>query len=146
MIFEHFALNVKDPYQMKVWYAEHLGLKIVSEMSNAPFMIFLADSSDRVVCELYHNTDAPLIDFKHQHHLSFHMAFESKDAANSPVSLRFRLFIKTSSLHNTHHLQHTRHVYMQDTRVSFFLVCVYHIVCAYTTFSVALITHIHTLL
>ena len=80
MIFEHFALNVQDPHQMKVWYRDHLGLKVVSEMSDAPFMIFLADSSDRVVCELYHNTDAPLIDFKDQHHLSFHIAFESKDA------------------------------------------------------------------
>ena len=82
MIFEHFALNVREPHKVKKWYVDHLDLKVVSEMTDPPHMIFLADDSDRVVCELYHNSDAPFIDFAAQHHLTFHIAFESISASS----------------------------------------------------------------
>jgi len=80
MKFEHFALNVKNPIEMKDWYCENLGLKVVSEMKEHPFMLFLADSTDRVVCELYYRPDFEIIDYKKQHQLTFHFAFESEDA------------------------------------------------------------------
>jgi len=43
MILEHFALNVSEPHKMKDWYVKHLDLSVVSEMTEPPNMIFLAD-------------------------------------------------------------------------------------------------------
>jgi catechol 2,3-dioxygenase-like lactoylglutathione lyase family enzyme len=80
MLFEHYALNVLRPKEMANWYIAHLGLELVSQQDEAPFMTFLADSSHRVVMELYHRPDAEMTDFKEKHPLTFHMAFISKHA------------------------------------------------------------------
>ncbi len=52
MVFEHIALNVKNIKDIKDWYVDHIGLKVVSEQTEAPFMTFFADSSGRVILEL----------------------------------------------------------------------------------------------
>lgn len=80
MIFEHYAINVDDPRAMAEWYGKHLGLRIVSQMEQAPFTTFLADSTGRVACELYNQPDFGISDFASQHPLTFHVAFESTDA------------------------------------------------------------------
>ncbi len=80
MIFEHFAINVKEPKAVRDWYCTHLGMQVATENPEPPFMIFLADSSGRTVCELYYRPDSPLPDYHQEHHLKFHFAFESENA------------------------------------------------------------------
>lgn len=82
MIFEHFALNVENIEQIVQWYVSNLGLKITSRQQEPPFMTFLADSSERVILELYHRPDAAITNFTGQHQLTFHLAFVSENAAD----------------------------------------------------------------
>lgn len=80
MVFEHFALNVNNVAVVVKWYVSHLGLKVASQQQEAPFMTFLADSSDRVILELYQRPDALMTNFSTQHQLTFHVAFVSENA------------------------------------------------------------------
>ena len=80
MNFEHFAINVSDIEQTVQWYVAHIGLKIVKRQVEPPYMTFLADSTNRVVVELYHRPDAVITDFGQQHPLTFHIAFVSQNA------------------------------------------------------------------
>ncbi len=80
MVFEHFALNVNNVSAVVKWYVLHLDLKIVSQQKELPFMTFLADSSDRVILELYQRPDELMTNFKRQHPLTFHLAFVSENA------------------------------------------------------------------
>ncbi|HCX21227.1 MAG TPA: glyoxalase/bleomycin resistance/dioxygenase family protein, partial [Cytophagales bacterium] len=73
MRFEHFALNVEAPVKMAQWYCEHLGLHLVFEQDEPPYMRFLADETDQVVMELYQNPNAPITNHSKNHHLVFHM-------------------------------------------------------------------------
>ena len=80
MIFEHFAINVNNVDAVVKWYVSHLGLKVVSQQKELPFMTFLADSGDRVILELYQRADAMMTNFTIQHQLTFHVAFVSENA------------------------------------------------------------------
>lgn len=80
MIFEHFALNVNNVDTVVAWYTEFIGLKVVNAQKEPPFMTFLADSSNRVMLELYHRPDETITDFIEQHFLTFHLAFVSENA------------------------------------------------------------------
>jgi glyoxylase I family protein len=80
MIFEHFALNVKDPVNMAKWYIDNFNMKVVRSLDKAPFTHFLADKTGRVVLELYANTSAKFPDHKSAHPLEFHFAFMVDDA------------------------------------------------------------------
>jgi catechol-2,3-dioxygenase len=87
MVFEHIALNVKNIKDVKDWYVDHIGLKIVSEQTEAPFMTFFSDSSGRVVLELYHRPEEEITDFRTKHPLTFHMAFVSQNAVTDKLRL-----------------------------------------------------------
>ena len=87
MVFEHFALNVKEIDKVVHWYCKHLNLKVVSKQKEAPFMTFLADSKGRVFLELYSREDAKSKDFRDEHPLTFHLAFESGDAEKDKIRL-----------------------------------------------------------
>ena len=81
MIFEHFALNVREPLAQVRWYVEHLGFQIVNGREDPPFTHFLADGSGRTVVELYHNPDASVPDQEATDPVNFHFAMVSADAA-----------------------------------------------------------------
>lgn len=87
MVFEHIALNVKNIKDIKDWYVANVGLKVVSEQTEAPFMTFFADSSGRVILELYYRPDEEIADFKTKHPLTFHMAFVSQNAVTDKIRL-----------------------------------------------------------
>ena len=87
MVFEHFALNVHNIEEIVKWYTGNLGLKIVSEQKESPFMTFLADSSGRVIMELYYRPDEHITNFKTQHPLTFHVAFVSENAERDKARL-----------------------------------------------------------
>jgi catechol-2,3-dioxygenase len=80
MIFEHFALNVNNVSAVVNWYVSHVGLRVASQQKKLPFMTFLADSSDRVILEIYHRSDEMMTNFETQHPLTFHLAFVSENA------------------------------------------------------------------
>ncbi len=88
MVFEHFAINVNNVVERVHWYVENLGLNVLSEQKESPFMTFLSDSSGRVMLELYHRTDATITDFSSQHPLTFHIAFVSENASNDSDRLQ----------------------------------------------------------
>lgn len=79
MKIEHFALNVPDPKEMADWYVQNLGMKIVRQQKEPPFMTFLADASGQVMIEIYHNSSAPVPDYKNQDVLVVHLAFSTSD-------------------------------------------------------------------
>ena len=79
MNIEHFALNIPDPVGSAAWYVEHLGLRVLRSLSEEPFTHFLADSSGRVVMELYRHTKAPVPDYAATDPLVFHVAFVTDD-------------------------------------------------------------------
>lgn len=87
MIFEHFAINTDNIHAVISWYVTHLGLSIVSEQKEPPYMTFMADSSGRVIMELYHRPDKRISDFVNQHPLTFHVAFVSENAERDRVRL-----------------------------------------------------------
>lgn len=79
MHIEHFALNVPDPVAAATWYTQHLGLRVLRCLTEAPFTHFLADTSGRVVVELYRHTKAPVPDYAATDPLVFHIAFVTAD-------------------------------------------------------------------
>jgi len=93
MIFEHFALNIVNVDNVVSWYVKNIGLKVVSEQKEPPFMTFLADSSGRVIMEIYHRPDEAITEFSKQHPLTFHVAFVSENAHED----RSRLEVKGAS-------------------------------------------------
>lgn len=108
MIFEHFALNVADVDAVVAWYVKHIGLKVVREQKEPPFMTFLSDSSDRVVLEIYYRPDEKITNFKEQHPLTFHLAVVSEKAQED----RERLELVGASFFEEVHISDGSHLVM----------------------------------
>lgn len=78
MVLEHFGINVTDAAAMAKWYCENLGLSISRQTETA---WFLADSSGRMLLEIYTNPAVKQIDYASLEPGSFHIAFVSDDIA-----------------------------------------------------------------
>lgn len=87
MEFEHFAINVKEPIETAAWYVQHMGMTIVFHDDSPPHMTFLADSTGRVVLELYSNSAAAIPNYQDQHHLILHFAFKVSNATSESERL-----------------------------------------------------------
>ena len=87
MVFEHVALNVPDSRAMAAWYTTHCGLRIVHAGGTPPYMHFVADSTGRVIMELYTNPKAPVPDYAAQHPLVLHIAFTVADTEATKARL-----------------------------------------------------------
>ena len=81
LLFEHFAINVADPVAVARWYCEHLGMRIVRQGEAPVHMHFLADSTGRVVLEIYCNPPDLIPDYPAQHPQVLHIAFAAADVA-----------------------------------------------------------------
>jgi glyoxylase I family protein len=79
MDIEHVALNVPDPVAMAAWYVEHLHMRVLRRLEQAPLTHFIADQSGRVVLELYHHTRAAVPDYASFDPLVLHIAFRVDD-------------------------------------------------------------------
>ena len=79
MVFEHFALNVKNPIDFVEWYISNCEMKIAKSIKVAPFTHFLTDSIGRTVIEVYSNPSAKIPDYNSLHPLEFHFAFKVND-------------------------------------------------------------------
>ncbi|UII27140.1 VOC family protein [Fulvivirga maritima] len=78
MKLEHFAVNVKEPAAMAQWYVENMGLTIVKQVTESPYMTFMADDSGQIMIEIYSNPAAAVPDYKNQSPLIVHFAFVSE--------------------------------------------------------------------
>ncbi len=79
MRIEHFAFNVQDPPAVAAWYCEHLGFTIKHKLDTAPHTHFLADSTDKVMIEIYNNPPGDVPDYPAMNPLTLHLAFVSED-------------------------------------------------------------------
>ena len=80
MVFEHFALNVKNPIETAKWYVDNCEMKIVRGSTEPPYAHFIADKTGRLAIEIYKNENAEIIDLKSKHPLEFHFALMVKNA------------------------------------------------------------------
>jgi catechol 2,3-dioxygenase-like lactoylglutathione lyase family enzyme len=78
MRIEHTAWNVSEPAAMAQWYIKHLGLKLVKQQTEPPFIHFLSDDRGAMV-EIYHNPAGPVLDYKPMHPVTLHIAFTVAD-------------------------------------------------------------------
>ena len=74
MNLEHVAINVPEPAAMSKWYAENLGMRIVMESNESPYMHFISDDAGSML-ELYNNPTAPMPDYPNMNAFNFHIAF-----------------------------------------------------------------------
>jgi glyoxylase I family protein len=87
MYFEHAALNVPDPRAMAAWYVKHCDLHVVRSIDVPPYMHFLADTTGRVILEIYANEKAPIPDYTAQEPLVLHIAYAVDDAGQTKDKL-----------------------------------------------------------
>ncbi|MFP4431499.1 MAG: VOC family protein [Spirochaetota bacterium] len=83
--FEHLALNVRGQKAVEDWYREHLGFAVVRRYSAGAS--FLADSTGRIVFELYSRDDVPYFDGEGTHSLTVHIAYECDDVEGTAKDL-----------------------------------------------------------
>lgn len=108
MKIEHFALNVASPQEMAQWYVTHLGMNIVSQLTEQPYTTFMADESGRVMVEIYGNPAAQVPDYSSMHPLIVHLAFVSED----PAADKQRLVSAGATEVSEQHLQDGSHLVM----------------------------------
>ena len=87
MKLEHVALNVADPAAAAGWYANNLGMKIVSAKSDAPFTHFIADESGKILLEFYNNPPDAVPAYKDMNPLLLHVAFLSQNPSQDKERL-----------------------------------------------------------
>ena len=108
MKLEHFALNVEDPSAMTAWYAEHLGMRVVRQMPEAPYTTFMADESGRIMIEVYNNPADEVPDYRRMNPLLVHLAYVSE----RPGEDKDRLLQAGASLETEQHLEDGSHIVM----------------------------------
>lgn len=75
--FAHAGLNVPDMDAVRDWYIKNLNLTVARYTPDV--FCFLADPTGRVVLEVYHNPQGPVLDFPRTHFLTMHLAFLAAD-------------------------------------------------------------------
>jgi len=79
MQVEHIAWQVPDPVATAEWYIRHMGFQIKRKGNGPSLAHFLADSSGRVVIEVYNNPAASIPDYPTMNPLILHLAFVVTD-------------------------------------------------------------------
>ncbi len=79
MIVEHAAWTVADPEPMVEWYCRNLGMSVARKVGGPARTHFLADSTGRVLLEVYRNprVDPPI--YAEMSPLALHLAFAVAD-------------------------------------------------------------------
>ena len=78
MKLEHSAINVENAKAVAQWWSEHLGMRIVVENDEPPYMHFLVDD-DGAMMEIYSMTDTDIPDWASIDPQSIHFAFTTAD-------------------------------------------------------------------
>lgn len=80
LFVEHFAINIEDPVAMAAWYSSHLQMKVVQTGTPPADTHFLADSSGRLMLEIYRALPDEVPDYATMNPLLLHIAFATDDA------------------------------------------------------------------
>ena len=86
--FEHFAINVEDPVSVATWYCDNLGMRVVRHGDAPVHMHFLADTTGRVVIEIYNSPPELVPDYASQNPQVLHIAFATPDIDKSIEKLQ----------------------------------------------------------
>ncbi len=84
---EHIAFNVADPGRMAAWYVTHIGMRIVRDSTDPPFIHFLADASGSTLIELYCNPAAAVPAYGQMDPLQLHVAFAAPEPDTARAAL-----------------------------------------------------------
>jgi hypothetical protein len=87
MHIEHVAWQVEDPHTVADWYVHHLGFTIKRSAHEPVPVVFMADSSNRMLIEIYNNPKAPILDYAQLDPLQLHLAFTSEDISTDTQRL-----------------------------------------------------------
>lgn len=79
MKLEHVAINIPEPAKAAAWWAENLGMEIVLESDESPYMHFVADTPRQSMLEFYNNPAAPMPNYAEMNPFNLHIAFTSAD-------------------------------------------------------------------
>ncbi len=79
MKIEHVAWNVADPVAAAAWYVENLGFTIARAFGPPNHAHFLADSTGKVMIEIYNNPRVQVPDYASLDPLILHLAFVVDD-------------------------------------------------------------------
>jgi catechol 2,3-dioxygenase-like lactoylglutathione lyase family enzyme len=88
MKLEHTGITVHDPAAFTDWYCQHLGFRVVRQMTSEPYTTFIADPSNTVMIEIYRHPHVTLLDYPNQDPLLLHFAFEVGDEPIEAVADR----------------------------------------------------------
>jgi glyoxylase I family protein len=84
---EHLALNVSDSRATAHWFVANLGMKVVREGGAPTYGMFVADSSEQMMFELYQNSAFPVVDFGKVSHMAIHFALMVSDVPGMKAML-----------------------------------------------------------
>ena len=87
MHIEHAAWTVADPPAATAWYSAHLGMSVVRRADGPARTHFLADSTGRVLLEIYHNPKVAVPDYRAMDPLVLHLAFAVEDVGGARARL-----------------------------------------------------------
>ncbi len=76
---EHAAWSVEEPACAADWYVAHLDMQIVRSGGEPAHARFLADSTGRVLLEIYNNPQVQIPDYRGVDPLIIHLAFSVED-------------------------------------------------------------------
>ena len=79
MRLEHIAFNVQDVKALAAWYVANLDMTLVREITEPPYMHFLADSAAKSMIEVYSNPAGEFLEYASYHPVTFHLAFSVDD-------------------------------------------------------------------
>ena len=81
MKIEHAAWQVEDSKAIADWYVKYLEMTVVRSGGAPAHARFLADSTGRVLLEIYSNPNIPVPEYKETDPLVIHLAFAVEDVA-----------------------------------------------------------------
>jgi len=84
---EHTAYQVEDPFRLRQWYVEHLGLTVKRADGEPAFGCFLADDGDAVMLEFYRNPAVAVPDYRRIDPVALHLAFRTEDVRGTRARL-----------------------------------------------------------
>ena len=80
-IIEHFAVLVRDPQAVAQWYCRNMDMKVLRKGGPPGWGHFLADSTGRVLFEIYANEQLPTPDYASMDGRLLHLAFVTDNVA-----------------------------------------------------------------
>ena len=79
MTIEHLGFQVEDPGKAAEWYEENLGFTTVRSADDPLPVRFVADSSGKVMIEIYRNPTIEVPDYPSMNPLELHLALSCDD-------------------------------------------------------------------